>query len=341
MSSEEEITICNLQRQLQDCRTQLQQEMLARATLEQELQRSQSAFKNIEERTNALLNAIPDKIFRHHSDGSFLDIKGQSADLILPREALIESNLRDLPIPEAIKVKLLELIQLTISTGQTHTYEHQLTKQDGVHIYESRFVKSGTGEAVCIVRDITERHRTEAALQKANQELERLANLDGLTEIANRRKFDEYLYGEWLRLAREQSPLALILCDVDFFKNFNDTYGHLEGDRCLQKVAKVIAAVVKRPADLAARYGGEEFAVLLPNTHMDGAIHIAEQIRLAVKGLDICHDASQVGAHVTLSLGVASTIPMVGADPIGLVTEADYALYKAKREGRDRLYSIG
>jgi PAS domain S-box-containing protein len=167
MSSEEE-TVRDLQRQLQDCRTQLQQEMLTCTTLEQELQRSRSAFRNIEERTNLLLNAIPDKIFRHHSDGSFLDIKGQSADLILPRETLIESNLRDLPMPEDIKGKLLELIQLTIATGQTHTFEHQLTKQNEVYTYESRFVKSGVDEVVCLVRDITERHRAETTLHKAN-----------------------------------------------------------------------------------------------------------------------------------------------------------------------------
>jgi two-component system, cell cycle response regulator len=328
------------QRHLQDCQKQLEQEKRDHLITEQNLQRSRIDFKNIEERTNALLDAIPDKIFRHHIDGSFLDIKGQSADLILPREEIMGNNLRNLPIPDDIKANLLELIRLAITTGQPQTYVHQMLRQDGVHIYESRFAKSGDDEAVCIVRDITERQRTESALKKANQELERLAHLDGLTEIANRRQFDSYLRWEWIRLAREQAPLSLILCDVDFFKKYNDTYGHLAGDDCLQKVAKAIAAVVKRPADLAARYGGEEFAVILPNTSLFGATHLARQIRLAVKNLDICHDTSQVGSHVTLSLGVTSMIPTADIEPTVLVDVADCALYEAKQKGRDRLYAI-
>ncbi len=335
-----QLTMQCLQRQCQDCQAQLEQEMRDHLTTEQTLARSQTAFKSIEERTNVLLDAIPDKIFRHHLDGSFLDIKGQSADLILPREAIMGNNLRDLPIPDHIKADLLELIELTITTGHPQTYVHQLLKQDGMHIYESRFAKSGIDEAVCIVRDITERQRTEAALHTANQELERLAHLDGLTEMANRRQFDTYLRREWLRLMREQAPLSLILCDVDFFKKYNDTYGHLAGDSCLQHVAKAIAAVIKRPADLAARYGGEEFAVILPNTNLFSATHIAKQIRLAVKGLDICHDTSEVGQYVTLSLGVTSMIPTVDTEPTVLVDAADSALYQAKQKGRDRLYAI-
>jgi two-component system, cell cycle response regulator len=334
------LTMQRLQRQFQDSQAHIDRETRDRHTTEQALARSRIDFKNIEERTNVLLDAIPDKIFRHHLDGSFLDIKGQSADLILPREAIIGNNLRDLPIPDRIKADLLELIELTIFTGQPQTYVHQLLKQDGMHVYESRFAKSGIDEAVCIVRDITERQRTESALQKANQELERLAHLDGLTEIANRRQFDAYLRQEWLRLAREQAPLSLILCDVDFFKNYNDTYGHLAGDGCLQQVAKAITSVVKRPADLAARYGGEEFAVILPNTNLVGAAHIAKQIRRSVKGLDICHDTSQVGSHVTLSLGVTSMIPIADAEPKVLVDVADCALYQAKQKGRDRLFAI-
>jgi two-component system, cell cycle response regulator len=329
-----------LQRQLQDCQNQLEQEKRDRLITEQTLQRSQIAFKSIEERTNVLLDAIPDKIFRHHLDGSFLDIKGQSADLILPRQEIMGNNLRNLPIPDDIKANLMELIRLAITTGQPQTYVHQLLRQDGIHIYESRFAKSGDDEAVCIVRDVTERQRTESALKKANQELERLAHLDGLTEIANRRQFDSHLRWEWLRLTREQAPLSLIFCDVDFFKKYNDTYGHLAGDDCLQKVAKAIASVVKRPADLAARYGGEEFAVILPNTSLFGAAHLAKQIRFAIKKLDICHDTSQVSPHVTLSLGVTSMIPTADIEPTVLVDVADCALYEAKQKGRDRLYAI-
>jgi two-component system, cell cycle response regulator len=334
---ENQLKLLHLQSQLQDCRVQLQQEIFDHETTQRALKRSQKDFREIEERTNALLNAIPDKIFRHHIDGSFLDIKGKSADLILPREALVESNLRNLPLPEALKAELLEMIRKAVTTGEPQTFEHELAKPDGTYIYESRFVKSGSDEAVCIVRDITERQRMETALQQANLELERLANLDGLTAIANRRRFDEHLHREWLRLTREQAPLSLILCDVDCFKQYNDTYGHLEGDKCLQQLAKVFASVAKRPADLAARYGGEEFALLLPNTDLAGAIELAEQARLAVKCLCIRHDTSLVGAYVSLSLGVASLIPIAGSQTQDLISNADDALYKAKHEGRDRL----
>jgi two-component system, cell cycle response regulator len=334
-----QLKILYLQTHLQDSRFQLQQEIFDHDTTQRALKRSQKNFREIEECTNALLNAIPDKIFRHHIDGSFLDIKGKSADLILPREALMESNLHNLPLPEALKAKLLETIRKAATTGEPQALEHELVRPDGTYIYESRFVKSGADEVVCIVRDITERQRMEEALQKANLELERLANLDGLTGIANRRRFDEHLHQEWLRSAREKCPLSLVLCDVDCFKQYNDTYGHLEGDKCLQQVAKVFAEVVKRPADLAARYGGEEFVLLLPNTDISGAITLAEQARLAVKCLCIRHDTSLVGTYITLSLGVASLIPIAGSHPQDLISAADDALYKAKHQGRDRLYA--
>jgi len=174
-------------------------------------------------------------------------------------------------------------------------------------------------------------------LEKANQELQRLASVDGLTQIFNRRSFDEYLQSEWKRLGREQAPLSLILCDIDFFKVYNDTYGHPAGDECLRQVAKIIRQAAKRPADLVARYGGEEFAVILPNTEVEGALHLAEVIRLSVKALSIVHTGSQVSEYVTLSLGVACVIPSSESSPEELINDADKALYKAKVAGRDRV----
>jgi diguanylate cyclase (GGDEF)-like protein len=174
-------------------------------------------------------------------------------------------------------------------------------------------------------------------LQTANQQLQRLASLDSLTSVANRRRFDNYLEQEWRRMAREQAPLSLILCDIDCFKAYNDTYGHLAGDDCLQQVARAISHVVKRPADLVARYGGEEFAVILPNTKTEGAIQIAEKIRSRVKALRIVHANSRFRQHVTLSLGVASTIPGDESSPTILIAAADRALYQAKAQGRDRV----
>ncbi len=174
-------------------------------------------------------------------------------------------------------------------------------------------------------------------LEAANQELKRLACVDGLTQVANRRRFNEYLDGEWQRLTLEQKPLSLILCDVDYFKLYNDTYGHLAGDFCLQQIAGVLRNASKRPADLVARYGGEEFAIILPNTYATGAVLLAEAIRDGVRGLEIAHSTSPVREYVTLSLGIASSVPTPDATPAQLIAAADEALYRAKAEGRDCL----
>jgi len=152
------------------------------------------------------------------------------------------------------------------------------------------------GETIGIVvniKDITERKIAEMTLQKANQELQSLASKDSLTQIANRRKFDDYLKREWSRLKREQKPLSLIMCDIDYFKFYNDTYGHQSGDDCLCEVARLISLNVTRPADLVARYGGEEFAVILPDTPEYGALHVAENIRREIQGLKIAHDKGE------------------------------------------------
>jgi len=172
-------------------------------------------------------------------------------------------------------------------------------------------------------------------LEMANNELKVLASVDGLTKIANRRRFDEYFDIEWRRSIREQLSLALVLCDVDCFKLYNDRYGHLMGDECLQKVAAAIAKAVKRPSDLVARYGGEEFAVILANTNAEGALHIAETIRTQVEALQIPHEKSAVSQYVTLSVGVAGTIPNAGMRTDRLIAIADECLYRAKKSGRN------
>lgn len=172
-------------------------------------------------------------------------------------------------------------------------------------------------------------------LKQANQELQRLAASDGLTHVANRRCFDDTLKEEWQRLAREKAPLSSILCDVDCFKLYNDTYGHLAGDDALRQVAMAISQAVKRPSDLVARYGGEEFAVILPNTDVEGAIAVAKEIQSNISQLQLSYPNSPISKFITLSLGVATISPHSQSSPASLIAAADKALYQAKARGRN------
>ena len=169
------------------------------------------------------------------------------------------------------------------------------------------------------------------------QVLQTLSVTDVLTQIANRRYFEEFFEQEWRRSLRNTAPLSVILIDIDQFKLFNDTYGHQRGDDCLKKVAQVLKETVKRPRDLIARYGGEEFIGILPDTPKLGAIKVAESIGYGVGALGIAHSASTVSDTVTVSLGISTCIPKPESSPSALIAEADQALYLAKHEGRNRL----
>jgi len=177
-------------------------------------------------------------------------------------------------------------------------------------------------------------------LQQANQNLKLLANLDSLTQLSNRRGFDDYIQKEWERMQRIKAPLSLIMCDVDFFKSYNDRYLHPNGDKCLIKVAMAMRNTVRRSGDLVARYGGEEFAIVLPNTNALGAASVAENVRTAIKNLQIAHEASSVCPYVTISVGVSTIIPNQSNDFQALIHAADRALYQSKSQGRDRVSTL-
>lgn len=190
-----------------------------------------------------------------------------------------------------------------------------------------------------LLQEITERERAEKALKAANAELTRLTNLDGLTHIANRRRFDEYLEVQWDVHENAGCWLSLILCDIDQFKEFNDTYGHQLGDECLKKVAQAITQTIKDETDLAARYGGEEFAVILPKTSPDRGHQMAEMIRQQVSALKIPHRSSSVYDYVTLSVGLATTKSFLNLSRETFIDLTDQALYKAKQQGRNQVVS--
>jgi len=171
-------------------------------------------------------------------------------------------------------------------------------------------------------------------LDSANRELTRLSAVDGLTGIANRRQFDEALLREWRRCLREREPLSLLMVDVDYFKQYNDGYGHQAGDECLKTVAATLRGKLRRPADIVARYGGEEFAAVLPDTAQEGAVRVAESMNSAIQQLGIPHEGSVFGS-LTVSVGVATLVPLQVEGLPRLLGAADWALYEAKREGRN------
>jgi len=182
------------------------------------------------------------------------------------------------------------------------------------------------------------RIKTQLELKEKTDMLESMVALDGLTNIYNRRKFDEILDREWKRASRDSSLLSVIMMDIDNFKQFNDNYGHTNGDECLKQVAGAIKKMLHRPSDFLARYGGEEFVALLPGTDLQGAMHVAENFRQAVIDLNIVHEYSEIASYVTISSGVAAVGPQKNdQDPTILVQKADEMLYKSKQEGRNRI----
>ena len=181
--------------------------------------------------------------------------------------------------------------------------------------------------------------RMQSDLNELNEHLEKLSSLDGLTGIPNRRLFDDIYETEWKRAQRNGTPLSVIMMDIDYFKLFNDTYGHAEGDKCLQKIASALSSEAKRSMEIVARYGGEEFVAVLPGSDIKGGKIVADNMQRAVEDLNIPHLESKISNYVTISLGLAVSQSLVrGKDtPQDLLHRADNMLYKAKDQGRNRV----
>ncbi len=191
--------------------------------------------------------------------------------------------------------------------------------------------------AVVQFKNISERKAHEEALKETNKILEGLARLDGLTQIPNRRIFDETLEHEWLRMKRSQLPISLLMIDIDFFKLYNDNYGHAQGDECLKQIAYTIDCCVRRSQDLAARYGGEEFCCILPDTDLKGAVTIADSILNTIRDCKIPHEFSNAANIVTVSIGCSCMIPDKKDGYSELLADADQLLYKSKESGRNKI----
>jgi diguanylate cyclase (GGDEF)-like protein len=225
----------------------------------------------------------------------------------------------------------------TLATSFNQMSQEIQQSREQLEEYSRSLEQKVSDRTQALQAEIQQRQAFEVALQAANQELQNLAYLDGLTQIANRRRFDDQFLREWARMKREQLPLSLILGDVDYFKQYNDTYGHQLGDECLCQVAQAIAVAARRSSDLAARYGGEEFVVLLPNTPLVGAQQVATLMQANIAALRLPHANSAVSQYVTASFGVASIIPRNDNDAEQLLFQVDQALYEAKRSGRNQI----
>ncbi len=305
-----------------------------------ERKQAEIALRKSEAQKQAILKSIPDLMFHMRQDGVILDyLAGQNfADLLETGENHVGQNLWDFATSDMMLNHVQRKMQATqeaLATGSMQIYEQEALVGEVMQQEEVRVVPVAEDEVLVMIRDISDRKRIEAELRTANERLAELSFTDSLTTLANRRRFDEHLDREWQRSLRQQEPISLILFDLDYFKRFNDTYGHQLGDQCLYEVAQAALNVVHRSSDLVARYGGEEFAVVLSDTPLKGAFAIARHICDAIRKLEIPHSASEAAPVVTASLGVSSIIPTVQQKPNLLIRQADQALYAAKQAGRD------
>jgi diguanylate cyclase (GGDEF)-like protein len=245
--------------------------------------------------------------------------------------------LRDTPIIVVTVKDEIKYLQMAFAMGAVDFITKPLNKVE---------LLARVRSALRLKYEIDRRKAREKELRVIKEQLEdtsfvlkRLSSEDELTGISNRRGFESYLDQEWKRASRYDVPVSLILVDIDFFKEYNDTYGHQSGDQCLKEVASVLNGTLHRPADFVARYGGEEFVIILPNTDMNGGEVIAEKLREGVEALGIIHSSSQASGRVTISLGVATAMPSQNFSPSELVAAADQALYLAKQVGRNKVKS--
>lgn len=325
-----------------------------------------SSLLESEEKYRSLVENISMGIYRETGDGeSFIAYANPALVGMLGYNSVVEM----LTIPVTAHFwnleELVAINEVVEQTGAVKNIEVRLRRKDGIALWCSITAvkhynyQKGTFCVDSVVKDITERKLADEKLRQAHAELERkvaertrqltvlneelcLVSLqDGLTGIANRRSFDGFLEREWQRAKREQTSIALIMLDVDFFKLYNDTYGHVSGDECLRRIASTLRGIVKRATDLVARYGGEEFAVILPDTDQAGAVKVGERILLQVRELVIRHETSPVNEFVTVSLGIAAVIPAADLTPDRLIIDADQALYHVKQSGRNQLHLAG
>ncbi len=318
-------------------KAQLELEIRERELTEVSLTKSRSLLASV---LNSTLDSVCALQAVRNQDEIIIDFEWLLANAVAANaadtspEAIIGQRLLEL-MPQYAAVGLFDDLVRVVETGKILNRELCYESDTLCGWFQAIAIKLDDGVTLTF-RDITARKQMELALKASNVELQQQANLDGLTQVANRRRFDEYLQETWTYCLNHQRPLSLILGDVDRFKDFNDTYGHQTGDVCLQKVAQTLRGLVQYPDDLVARYGGEEFAIVLPQTEAAGAIRVARRLRDAIRQIILYPEGEGDPTSVTISLGVSSLTPLSSLTPAALIEAADRALYRAKSEGRDR-----
>ncbi|MBS3740981.1 MAG: PAS domain S-box protein [Candidatus Cloacimonetes bacterium] len=309
---------------------------------------AEKKLRQSEEKYRRIFETSRDAIYRSTPDGKFLDMNQAGLEMLgYTKQEILNLEVNDIYYnPE----ERLDFIKKMNENGYVKDYELALKTKEGEKLYcliSSTVARGDKGEIISyegIIKDITERKKAELALKKSQEKYKQLSEkmrrasvTDELTGVANRRHFNEHLEKEWKRAIRENEPISLIIFDVDYFKTYNDNFGHLEGDKCLEKIAKATKDIFKRPADLFARYGGDEFTAILPNTDKKGVLFLAEECRRCVEILKIENKNSPVSDYVTITLGCATLQPNLASKSEKLIKKADNALYKAKQEGRNRV----
>ncbi len=299
------------------------------------------------EKMQNVFNTGPDAMmFSRLADGTLIDVNERFSVVTgYTREESLGKTTLEIGLWHEAPARN-QFVEAMNNTGFCENMEFEFGRKDG-----SRFIGAlssrplmidGVLHAVSLIRDMTEHKQAETQIQQLIQQLEKERNsaqltsvTDSLTGLSNRRYFDEALKKEFFRLKRTGADLSLIMMDVDFFKAYNDRYGHMTGDKCLRCMAEVFRKMVMRAPDIVARYGGEEFMIILPNTNNHGATALAEEIRKAVEALELPHESSSLSKFVTISLGVATGSPSRMNYPDALVGLVDDTLYQAKHAGRN------